>query len=84
MYNEWLMKKSKSKKLRSEYHRKDLGKGIRGKYFKDYMAGSNLVLLSPDVAAVFPDEASVNRALRELIQLARKSAGPTHRSKRNS
>ena len=78
------MKKSKSKKLHSEYSRKNLGKGIRGKYHDDYLAGTNLILLSPDVAAVFPDEASVNRALRELIQLARKSAGPTHRSKRNS
>ena len=78
------MKKPKSEELRSEYQREDLGKGVRGKYYNDYASGTNLVLLSPDVAAVFPDEAAVNQALRELIQLARKSAGATGRTKRNS
>ena len=78
------MKKAKNEELRREYLRKDLGKGVRGRYLADYISGTNLVLLSPDVAAVFPDEAAVNQALRELIQLARKSAGATGRTKRNS
>jgi len=42
--------------------------GTRGKYIARYRAGTNLVLLSPDVAAHFPDEQSVNTALRSLIQ----------------
>ncbi len=67
------MKKVKSEKMRDEYHKEDLGKGIRGKYYKEYKKGTNLVLLRPDVAAVFPDDESVNNALRNLIKLADKS-----------
>ena len=67
------MKKIKSDELRSEYSREELGEGIRGKYYNDYIKGTNLVLLSPDVAAFFEDEASVNEALRTLIKAAQKS-----------
>jgi len=74
------MKKAKvSDELRSEYRREDLGQGIRGKYFESYRKGSNLVLLSPDVAKVFPTEEAVNEVLRSLIDLAQKSTGRTKR-----
>lgn len=66
--------------MRKEYKREDLGKGIRGKYFKEYKNGTNLVLLSPDVAAVFPDDDSVNDALRSLMKIARQSKSLTRRS----
>jgi len=46
-------------------------KGVRGKYASRYRAGTNLVLLSPDVAKYFPDEQAVNTALRTLIQSAK-------------
>ena len=70
------MKKDKEKdELRPEYKRKDLGKGVRGKYYEDYKSGSNLILLNPDVAAVFPDEKAVNDALRSLIKIAKQSTG---------
>jgi hypothetical protein len=70
------MKKAKaSDELRPEYKREDLGKGIRGKYFEEYSKGTNLVLLSPDVAEVFSTEEAVNEALRSLIRLAEKSTG---------
>ena len=69
------MKKSNNDELRTEYLSEDLGPGIRGKYYQSYQAGTNLVLLSPDVAKVFPTEESVNQALRSLIDVARKSAG---------
>jgi len=69
------MKKDNSDELRPEYHRDDLGHGIRGKYYDDFKAGTNLVLLSPDVAQMFPDEQSVNDALRALIKVAQKSVG---------
>lgn len=78
------MNKDNPDELRPEYGRQDLGEGIRGKYHDDYASGTNLVLLSPDVAAVFSDEKTVNDALRELIKLARKSAGQTDRSSGNS
>jgi hypothetical protein len=72
------MKKAKvSDELRPEYRREDLGQGIRGKYFESYQKGSNLVLLSPDVAKVFPTEEAVNEVLRSLIDLAQKSTGRT-------
>ena len=57
-----------------------MGKGIRGKYFEEYKKGTNLVLLSPDVAAAFPDDASVNEALRSLMKIARQSTALTRRS----
>jgi hypothetical protein len=79
-----MRKANKSDELRSEYKREDLGRGVRGKYFESYRAGTNLVLLSPDVAAVFPTEKAVNEALRFLIELARKSTGLTSRSTRRT
>ena len=68
------MKKANRSGMRREYAREMLGPGVRGKYYKEYLKGTNLVLLSPDVASVFPDEESVNDALRSLIKLARRSA----------
>ncbi len=52
--------------LRREYDLSKLKGGVRGKY-----ATPNLVLLSPDVAEYFPDERSVNTALRKLIHVAK-------------
>jgi hypothetical protein len=69
-----------SDELRPEYKREDLGMGVRGKYLKEYSKGTNLVLLSPDVAKVFSTEEAVNQALRSLISLAEKSVGRTSRS----
>ena len=69
------MKKVRDSKLRTEYGRKELGPGIRGKYQRGYAEGTNLVLLSPDVAAAFPNDTAVNDALRSLISLARQPTG---------
>ena len=56
--------------LRPEYDLRQLLKGgVRGKYVERYRAATNLVLLDPDVAKAFPDEATVNDALRLVIQL---------------
>jgi len=75
------MRKAKvSDELRPEYKRKDLGVGFRGKYFEEYRKGTNLVLLSPDVARVFSTDEAVNEVLRSLIDLAEKSTGRTRRS----
>ncbi len=75
-----MKKVRESDELRPEYRREDLGQGVRGKYFESYQKGTNLVLLSPDVAKVFPTEEAVNEALRSLINVAQKSAGLTRRS----
>jgi len=74
------MKKGDNEELRTEYQREDLGSGVRGQYYQSYQAGTNLVLLSPDVAKAFPTEESVNEALRSLIDVARKSTGSTEHS----
>ncbi len=57
--------------LRPEYDLKRLLKdGVRGKYADRYQAGTNLVLLSPDVAKAFPNDEAVNAALRLVMQMA--------------
>ena len=50
----------------------DFSKGERGRYAERFAEGTNLVLLDPDVAEAFPDSESVNKALRSLIELARR------------
>jgi len=56
--------------LRPEYDLKSLLKGgVRGKYAARYRAGTNLVLLEPEVARAFPNEKSVNEALKLVIKL---------------
>jgi len=57
--------------LRREYDLSELKGGVRGKYAARYRRGTNRVLLSPDVAEYFPDEQSVNTALRTLIHVAK-------------
>ncbi len=57
--------------MRPEY---DFSQGVRGKHYKAYRAGTNVVFLEPDIAAVFPDSASVNHALRLLVRLSKTKA----------
>ena len=66
--------KQGSDDLRPEYDLARLKGGVRGKYHKQATAGTNLVLLDPDVARAFPDSSSVNRALRLLQEVATKSS----------
>lgn len=71
-------KRVRRDELRREYDLSQLNGGVRGKYVKRFRAGTNLVLLSPDVAKHFPDEHSVNQALRGLIHTAK---GPLRRAR---
>ena len=61
-------------KLRPEYDASQLKGGVRGKYAQRYREGTNLALLDPDVARAFPDDESVNEALRLLMSIAKTSA----------
>jgi hypothetical protein len=70
-------KRQERDELRPEYDLSKLKGAVRGKYAVRYKAGTNLVLLSPDVAEYFPDEQSVNTALRILIRVAK---GPVRRA----
>ena len=58
------------KDLRAEYDLSQLKGGVRGKYYRQATAGTNLVLVEPELAEVFPDAESVNRALRLLADTA--------------
>ena len=52
----------------------DFSDGVRGKHYEAYRAGTNVVILEPDVADVFKDSAAVNKALRAIAQVARDHA----------
>jgi hypothetical protein len=63
-------KNKTSDDLRPEYDLDQLLKGgVRGKYAKRYHAGTNLVLLDPDVRKAFHSERAINKALRLVIEL---------------
>jgi hypothetical protein len=50
----------------------DFSRGVRGKYAKRYAAGTNVVVIDPDVAEYFPDHDSVNEALRSLATIIKR------------
>ena len=68
-----MKKAAKSKPDSSMLKEYDFSKGVRGKYAQRYSEGANVVVLSPDVAAFFPDSDSVNKALRGLVKIAQNS-----------
>ncbi|MBU4143262.1 hypothetical protein KJ590_04705 [Patescibacteria group bacterium] len=73
-------KGEKADELRPEYDLATLlVEGERGKYAKRYKQGTNLVLLSPDVARDFPNDEAVNEALRLVIQLKKIPGGMKRR-----
>ena len=55
--------------MRAEY---DFSNGVRGKYAKRFEEGTNIVVLVPEVAEIFPDSAAVNEALMALVQIAKR------------
>ena len=61
------MKKAAEKKrepeMQAEYN---FSPGVRGKYARRYAQGTNVVVLEPDVAKMFPRAVDVNRSLRAL------------------
>jgi hypothetical protein len=67
------MKRAKSRpdELRAEYKRSDFKKLERGRYYARVKASSNVVVLDPDVASVFPNSEAVNKALHSLLEVAR-------------
>jgi hypothetical protein len=74
-------KKTERNELRPEYKRSDFtGPFVRGKYAKRLRESSNIVVLKPEVAEVFPNEESVNSTLPSLMKLAK----TTTRLKRSS
>ena len=61
--------------MRPEY---DFSKGVRGKHGAKYAAGTNVVVLEPDVAREFRTAEQVNETLRavsKMLQQHRKRRG---------
>jgi len=54
----------------------DFSKGVQGKYAERYAEGTNVVVIDPDVAEVFPDHDSVNQALRSLAEIIKRQKKP--------
>ena len=80
------MKTTKAKKpdadtMRPEY---DFSSAVRGVTAARYAQGTNMVLLDPDVAQLFPDSRAVNEALRTFVRLARVTLRPRARHKRTA
>jgi hypothetical protein len=79
------MKKVKPKAaddLRPEYERSDFGSMVRGKYAGSIASKTNIVVLDPEVAKVFPNDKAVNEALTGLIKIAEATARPVPRTAR--
>ena len=73
---------SRTDDLRPEYDLASLKAGVRGKYYRRATAGTNVVLLEPDVARAFRTDADVNEALRALLNIATKQSHSGRRSSR--
>lgn len=74
---------SSSDELRPEYRRSDFKRLVRGKYLARVQQASNVVVLDPKVATLFPNSEAVNRALRSLAEIIEETAGlPTTPSRR--
>ena len=63
------IRKRAEPEMRGEY---DFSRGVRGKYARRYAQGTNVVVLQPDVARVFPNAAAVNESLRALAGIIRR------------
>jgi hypothetical protein len=74
----------KTDELRPEYDLSKLKGAVRGKYYERARAGTNLVLIEPDLTEVFPDTDSVNRALRLLAATAEAATSHAQRVGRKS
>lgn len=57
--------------IRPEYDFASMKGGVRGKYVRRYRAGTNLVLLDPELAEAFPTDAAVNEALRAVLNMTK-------------
>lgn len=72
--------KNNHDELRPEYDF-DYAKAVRGKYHKRLLKeGANVVVLEPDIAKVFGDSVTVNKALRTLLDFSRSTQQLTKKS----
>jgi hypothetical protein len=63
--------RNSANEMRPEYDFASMKGGVRGKYIAQYRAGTNLVLLDPELAEAFPTDAVVNQTLRAVLDMTR-------------
>jgi len=69
------MKGNSMKRMRTDpemLEEYDFSRGVQGKYAKRYAEGTNVIVIEPDVAKIFPDHDSVNQALRSLAEIIKR------------
>ena len=77
-------RRTRSDEMRSEYTF-DYTKAVRGKYYRRLLKeGANVAVLEPDIADAFRDSASVNAALRSLLEVSEATRRLITRPKRGS
>jgi len=64
-----MKKMQKDSEMLEEY---DFSHGTQGKYAGKYAEGTNVVVIEPDIAKIFPDHDSVNQALRSLAEIIKR------------
>ena len=67
----------KSDEMRHHY---DFSGGVRGKYAQRYAEGTNVVVLDPDVARLFPNGETVNATLRAVVEIVNIQERRLHRA----
>ena len=67
--------------LRPQYDLSQLGGGVRGKYYRRATTATNLVMIEPDLATLFPDSKAVNRALRVIAEAAQTATASKRRQR---
>lgn len=75
------MKKQSTKKNDQdipELTREQLGVGVRGKYHKQFLQGSNVVVLQPEIQKAFPTSEAVNKALASMLAFTQEAQTITH------
>ena len=63
--------KTEKDELREEYPEELILSGVRGKHAQRFREGTKLVAIAPDLQELFPDSASVDKALREYLAARR-------------
>lgn len=61
-----------------ELKREQLGVGVRGKYHKQFMQDSNVVVLQPEIQKAFPTSEAVNKALASMLAFAQETQAIAH------
>jgi len=68
---------SKSDEMRNHY---DFSGGVRGKYARRYAEETNVVVLDPDVARLFPNAEAINETLRAVAEIVNIHERRRHRA----